>query len=47
MTSGIGLVRLDETGRPVDIRQLDVSGTEVVFPPPEALADHSKTIRGR
>ncbi|MBE0464916.1 MAG: alkaline phosphatase D family protein [Halomonadaceae bacterium] len=32
--SGIGLVTLDDEGRPVDIRQLDVNGNDVVFPPP-------------
>ncbi|HAA44687.1 MAG: hypothetical protein XD36_0922 [Halomonas sp. 54_146] len=31
--SGIGLVTLDEKGRPIDIRQLDVDGSEVTFPP--------------
>ncbi|MCB8888347.1 alkaline phosphatase family protein [Vreelandella malpeensis] len=33
--SGIGLVSLDEQGRPQDIRQLDARGGEVSFPPPE------------
>ncbi|HDZ49262.1 hypothetical protein LCGC14_0185440 [marine sediment metagenome] len=33
--SGIGLVTLDEKGRPIDIRQLDVNGSDVVFPPPD------------
>jgi hypothetical protein len=33
--SGIGLVTLDEKGQPIDIRQLDVDGSEVVFPPPK------------
>lgn len=32
--SGIGLVSLDEQGHPTDIRQLDASGGDVVFPPP-------------
>ncbi|WP_404472768.1 alkaline phosphatase D family protein [Vreelandella venusta] len=32
--SGIGLVSLDERGHPTDIRQLDASGGDVVFPPP-------------
>ena len=44
--SGIGLVRLDETGRPVDIRQLDVRGFEVVFPPPDALLNDSQRREG-
>ena len=35
--SGIGLVTLDEKGRPTDIRQLDARGMDVIFPPPEAL----------
>ncbi|MBP5980768.1 MAG: alkaline phosphatase family protein [Halomonas sp.] len=35
--SGIGLVTLDDEGRPVDIRQLDVDGNDVVFPPPADL----------
>lgn len=35
--SGIGLVTLDDEGRPVDIRQLDVNGNDVVFPPPDDL----------
>ncbi|WP_018917608.1 alkaline phosphatase D family protein [Vreelandella zhanjiangensis] len=35
--SGIGLVTLDDEGRPVDIRQLDVNGNDVVFPPPVDL----------
>lgn len=30
--SGIGLVTLDEKGYPIDIRQLDADGSEVVFP---------------
>lgn len=30
--TGIGLVRLDEQGRPEEIRQLDVCGVEVLFP---------------
>lgn len=30
--SGIGLVTLDEKGRPINIRQLDADGSEVVFP---------------
>ncbi|BBI47973.1 hypothetical protein HORIV_03940 [Vreelandella olivaria] len=30
--SGIGLVTLDEKGHPIDIRQLDADGSEVVFP---------------
>ncbi|WP_280547471.1 MULTISPECIES: alkaline phosphatase D family protein [unclassified Halomonas] len=33
--SGIGLVELDELGRPSDIRQLDARGFDVTFPPPE------------
>ncbi|NYS60493.1 alkaline phosphatase family protein [Vreelandella salicampi] len=33
--SGIGLVTLDEQGRPTDIRQLDARGDDVVFPPPK------------
>ncbi|HBS83134.1 alkaline phosphatase D family protein [Vreelandella alkaliphila] len=33
--SGIGLVSLDEQGHPTDIRQLDVDGGDVVFPPSE------------
>lgn len=33
--SGIGLVSLDEEGRPTDIRQLNASGSDVVFPPPD------------
>ncbi|MGM0522407.1 MAG: alkaline phosphatase family protein [Pseudomonadota bacterium] len=33
--SGIGLVTLDEQGRPTDIRQLDARGGDVVFPPPK------------
>lgn len=32
--SGIGLVTLDEKGSPIDIRQLDADGRDVVFPPP-------------
>ncbi|RUR29019.1 alkaline phosphatase D family protein [Vreelandella nanhaiensis] len=39
--SGIGLVTLDEQGRPVDIRQLDVSGDDIVFPPPADLHEKS------
>ncbi|MGM0615614.1 MAG: alkaline phosphatase D family protein, partial [Pseudomonadota bacterium] len=35
--SGIGLVTLDKEGRPLDIRQLDANGMDVVFPPPKAL----------
>ncbi|MGP9498557.1 alkaline phosphatase D family protein [Halomonas sp. AOP43-D1-4] len=35
--SGIGLVTLDIEGRPVDIRQLDANGSDVVFPPPADL----------
>lgn len=35
--SGIGLVTLDDEGRPVDIRQLDVDGNDVIFPPPADL----------
>ncbi|MGP9678115.1 alkaline phosphatase D family protein [Halomonas sp. AOP27-A1-41] len=35
--SGIGLVTLDIEGRPVDIRQLDANGNDVVFPPPADL----------
>ncbi len=36
--SGIGLISLDEQGRPTDIRQLDANrGDEVVFPPPVNL----------
>lgn len=45
--SGIGLVRLDDTGRPIEIRQLDARGFEVLFPAPESLSAHSKTMRGR
>ncbi len=30
--TGIGLVRMDEQGRPVDVRQLDARGMEVTFP---------------
>lgn len=33
--SGIGLVTLDENGRPTDIRQLDARGGDAVFPPPD------------
>ncbi|MHB0776107.1 metallophosphoesterase family protein [Halomonas sp. WWR20] len=33
--SGIGLVDLDEQGRPSMIRQLDARGFDVVFPPPQ------------
>ena len=33
--SGIGLVTLDEKGHPIDIRQLDADGSDVVFPPSE------------
>ncbi|OBA00360.1 hypothetical protein [Halomonas sp. G11] len=36
--SGIGLVTLDEHGCPVDIRQLDASGGEACFPPPDIPA---------
>ncbi len=31
--SGIGLVELDDQGRPSDIRQLDARGFDVTFPP--------------
>ena len=30
--TGIGLVRMDGEGRPVDVRQLDARGMEVIFP---------------
>lgn len=30
--TGIGLVRMDKEGRPVDVRQLDARGLEVTFP---------------
>lgn len=36
--SGIGLVTLDEHGCPIDIRQLDASGGEACFPPPDIPA---------
>ncbi|GEN27798.1 hypothetical protein HVA01_14440 [Halovibrio variabilis] len=36
--SGIGLITLDDQGRPTDIRQLDATrGDDVVFPPPDNL----------
>ena len=37
--SGIGLVSLDEQGKPTDVRQLDASGGDVVFPPPKVPID--------
>ncbi|CBV43132.1 hypothetical protein [Halomonas elongata] len=36
--AGIGLVVLDEQGRPEDIRELDARGFDVVFPPPRGDA---------
>lgn len=48
--SGLGLVELDSQGRPARIRQLDVRGFEVDFPPPEAreaAADQAATSSGR
>ncbi len=33
--SGIGLVELDDQGRPTSIRQLDAQGFDVTFPPPD------------
>ena len=39
--SGIGLVKLDEQGRPENVRQLDARGFDVDFPPRDTAAPAS------